>query len=416
MPPLIQWNDRLNHRSDFAQRDRLIDTMPKTHKADAMNDFQSTLDTALSKTNVIGAVAAIGNSGGITSLAAAGLSDAASGNAMATDSIFQIASMTKAITSAAALQLVERGALSMDDPIGAVLPDLGDAQVLIGFADDGSAQTRAANSQITLRHLLTHTSGLGYSFTSGDMGKAQGEVVPGSLNSLKSPLMFEPGSDWLYGVNTDWVGLAVEAVSGQSLGDYMAQQFFEPMGMKDTGFAVPTDKASRRVSLMAATADGFAPFPLEIGGGDAAEFTSGGGGLYSTAPDYMRFMQMILGKGVFDGNRILSEESVRSMSTNQIGGIRAGKMESFVPMLANTFDAFPDMQSEWGLGFLINPKDGRNGRAAGSLAWAGIANCYYWIDPANDIAGLALMQFLPFGDERALGVFAQVEQSAYRTS
>ncbi|WP_337661417.1 serine hydrolase domain-containing protein [Erythrobacter sp. Alg231-14] len=381
-----------------------------------MNDFQSTLDTALSKTNVIGAVAAIGNSGGITSLAAAGLSDAASGNAMATDSIFQIASMTKAITSAAALQLVERGALSMDDPIGAVLPDLGDAQVLIGFADDGSAQTRAANSQITLRHLLTHTSGLGYSFTSGDMGKAQGEVVPGSLNSLKSPLMFEPGSDWLYGVNTDWVGLAVEAVSGQSLGDYMAQQFFEPMGMKDTGFAVPTDKASRRVSLMAATADGFAPFPLEIGGGDAAEFTSGGGGLYSTAPDYMRFMQMILGKGVFDGNRILSEESVRSMSTNQIGGIRAGKMESFVPMLANTFDAFPDMQSEWGLGFLINPKDGRNGRAAGSLAWAGIANCYYWIDPANDIAGLALMQFLPFGDERALGVFAQVEQSAYRTS
>ncbi|MEP3420986.1 MAG: serine hydrolase domain-containing protein [Erythrobacter sp.] len=381
-----------------------------------MNDFQSKLDTALSKTNVIGAVAAIGNSGGITSLAATGLSDAASGNTMATDSIFQIASMTKAITSAAALQLVERGALSLDDPIGAVLPDLADAQVLIGFADDGSAQTRAANIQITLRHLLTHTSGLGYSFTSGDMGKAQGEVVPGSLNSLKSPLMFEPGSDWLYGVNTDWVGLAVEAVSGQSLGDYMAQHFFEPMGMKDTGFAVPTDKASRRVCLMAATADGFAPFPLEIGGGDAAEFTSGGGGLYSTAPDYMRFMQMILGKGVFDGKRILSEESVRSMSTNQIGGIRAGKMESFVPMLANTFDAFPDMQSEWGLGFLINPKDGPNGRAAGSLAWAGIANCYYWIDPANDIAGLALMQFLPFGDERALGVFAKVEQSAYPTS
>ncbi len=392
----------------------MIDTVRKRHKADTMNDFQSTLDTALAKTNVVGAVAAIGNVDGVTSSAATGLSDAASGNPMAMDSIFQIASMTKAITSAAALQLVERGALSLDDPIGTVLPDLADPQVLTGFADDGSAQTRPANTPITLRHLLTHTSGLGYSFTSGDMAKAQGEVVPASLNSLKTPLMFEPGSDWLYGVSTDWVGLAVEAASGQSLSDYMAQHFIEPLGMKDTGFAVPADKVSRRVPLMAATPDGFAPFPIEIGGGDAAEFTSGGAGLYSTAPDYMRFLQMILGKGMFGGERILSEDSVAAMSTNQIGGLRAGKMESFVPMLANTFDPFPDMHSEWGLGFLINPKAGPNGRAAGSLAWAGIANCYYWIDPANDVAGLVLMQFLPFGDERALGVFAAVEQSAYR--
>ena len=379
-----------------------------------MNDFQRILDTALSRTNVVGAVAAVGSSDGITASAATGLADPATGKPMAMDSIFQVASMTKAITTAAALQLVERGSLALDDPIGAVLPDLADPQVLTGFADDGTAQTRPAQTPITLRHLLTHTSGLGYSFTSGDMAKAQGEVVPASMNSLKSPLMFEPGSDWLYGVNTDWVGLAVEAASGQTLAEYMAQHIFEPLGMDDTGFAVPPEKMERRVAMLSTAEDGFAPFPIEIGGGDAAEFLSGGGGLYSTAPDYMRFMQMILGKGTLGGARVLSEENVAAMSTNQIGGLRAGKMESFVPVLANAFDPFPDMHSQWGLGFLINPEAGPNGRAAGSLTWAGIANCYYWIDPVNDLAGMALMQFLPFGDERALGVLAAVEQSAYR--
>jgi len=378
-----------------------------------MNNLQQILDAALSQTNIVGAVAALGNSDGMTSSAVAGLADGATGKPMALDSIFQIASMSKAITTAAALQLVERGALSLDDPIGALLPDLANPQVLTGFDEDGGAQTRPAQTPITLRHLLTHTSGLGYPFTSGDMAKAQGEVAPGSINSLKAPLMFEPGSDWLYGVSTDWAGLAVEAASGQSLGDYIAQHFFEPLGMKDTGFAVPADKADRRVALLSSAGDGFVPFPVEIGGGDAAEFSSGGGGLYSTAPDYMRFMQMVLGKGALGGERILSEESVAAMSTNQIGDLRAGKMESFVPMFANTFDPFPDMHSGWGFGFLINPEAGPNGRAAGSLSWAGIANCYYWIDPVNDVAGLALMQFLPFGDERALGVIAAVEQSAY---
>ena len=376
-------------------------------------DLQKTLDQALAEQPVAGAVAMLADSGMVLASAASGLADPASGKPIALDGIFQIASMTKAITSVAAMQLVERGLLSLDEPIDPVLPELARAAVLAGFDPDGKAILEPAKKAITLRHLLTHTSGLGYAFTSGDMAKAQGKVPPGSIASITAPLMFEPGTDWLYGVSTDWVGRAVEVASGQTLGDYMAEHIFTPLAMHDTGFAVAPDKSERRVPLLSRQAGGLAPFPIEIGGGDAAEFQSGGGGLYSTAADYMRFMRMILNRGSLDGARIISADTVATMSKNQIGAMKAGHMDSVVPLLSGTFDAFPDMHCGWGLGFLINPETGPDGRAADSLAWAGLSNCYYWIDPASDIAGLVLMQFLPFADKAALRVLAAVESAAY---
>ncbi|MFT5537794.1 MAG: methyl acetate hydrolase [Parasphingorhabdus sp.] len=376
-------------------------------------DLQKTLDQALAEQPVAGAVAMVADSGMVLASAASGLADPASGKPMALDGIFQIASMTKAITSVAAMQLVERGLLSLDEPIDPVLPELARAAVLAGFDPDGKAILEPAKKAITLRHLLTHTSGLGYAFTSGDMAKAQGKVPPGSIASITAPLMFEPGTDWLYGVSTDWVGRAVEAASGQTLGDYMEEHIFTPLAMHDTGFAVAPDKIQRRVPLLSRQEDGLVPFPIEIGGGDAAEFQSGGGGLYSTAADYMRFMRMILNRGSLDGARIVSADTVAAMSKNQIGAMKAGHMDSVVPLLSGAFDAFPDMHCGWGLGFLINPETGPDGRAADSLAWAGLSNCYYWIDPASDIAGLVLMQFLPFADKAALRVLAAVESAAY---
>jgi methyl acetate hydrolase len=376
-------------------------------------DLQKTLDQALAEQPVAGAVAMLADSGMVLASAASGLADPASGKPMALDGIFQIASMTKAITSVAAMQLVERGLLSLDEPIDPVLPELARAAVLAGFDPDDKAILEPAKKAITLRHLLTHTSGLGYAFTSGDMAKAQGKVPPGSIASITAPLMFEPGTDWLYGVSTDWVGRAVEAASGQTLGDYMEEHIFTPLAMHDTGFAVAPDKIQRRVPLLSRQEDGLVPFPIEIGGGDAAEFQSGGGGLYSTAADYMRFMRMILNRGSLDGARIVSADTVAAMSKNQIGAMKAGHMDSVVPLLSGAFDAFPDMHCGWGLGFLINPETGPDGRAADSLAWAGLSNCYYWIDPASDIAGLVLMQFLPFADKAALRVLAAVESAAY---
>ena len=278
-------------------------------------DLQKTLDQALADRLVLAS-------------AQAGLADPETGKPMALDGIFQIASMTKAITSVAAMQLVERGLLSLDDPIDPILPELANPDVLTGFDGDGKAIVEPAKKAITLRHLLTHTSGLGYAFTKADMAKAQGKVAPASIASITTPLMFEPGTDWLYGVSTDWLGRAVEAASGQTLGAYMEDHIFAPLAMQDTGFAVARDKVERRVPLLSRQADALVPFPIEIGGGDAAEYQSGGGGLYSTAADYMRFMRMILNRGSLDGVRIISAETVAAMSKNQIGGLKAGQMES----------------------------------------------------------------------------------------
>jgi len=361
---------------------------------------------------VLGAVAMTANRSGTLESAAVGIADPASGASMKEDTVFQIASMTKAVTSVAAMQLVERGLIGLDDPVGTHLPALAEPQVLEGFADDGSPQLRPAKSAITLRHLLTHTSGLGYAFLSADMARAQGEVAPGSLASLDTPLLFDPGEKWNYGISTDWAGLLVEAVSGVSLGDYFAEHILGPLKMDATGFDAPKD-SSKRAALQLRTPAGFAPMPVEIGGGPSAEFQSGGGGLYSTARDYLRFCRMVLNEGTLDGATIVQPATIAQMATNQIGSLRAGRMESIIPEFAGIFDQFPAMDTKWGLGFLLLPEAGPAGRTAGSLSWAGIANSYYWIDHASDRCGVVMMQFLPFGDPAALKVFEATERAAY---
>jgi methyl acetate hydrolase len=379
-----------------------------------MTKLEMALDRAVESGKIAGAVAMIGNCAGVIEHACAGTANAATGTVMQIGTVFQIASMTKALVSVAAMQLVEHGALSLDDPIGNILPDLNAAQVLTGFDSDGAAILRPPKSPITLRHLLTHTSGLGYSFMNADMARAQGQVAPGSIASITAPLLFDPGTRWEYGVSTDWAGRAVEAVSGKTLGLYLTENIFGPLAMTDTGFAVPAGAEGRRAALQLRGDDGgFVPFPIEIGGGGEAEFESGGGGLYSTAIDYMKFLRMLLSGGSLNGAHIISVGSIAEMSRNQIGELRAGRMESIVPQFSTAFDNFPDMDTKWGLGFLINPETGPNGRAAGSLAWAGIANTYYWIDPQSDIAGLIMMQFVPFGDAEALQLYGAVERVAY---
>jgi methyl acetate hydrolase len=364
-----------------------------------------------------GAVAMVGNREGVRSVAAFGVRDLESGAPMAVDTVFQIASMTKAVTSAAAMQLVEKGKLSLDAPLGALLPDLADLHVIDGFDAAGAAILRPAKGPVTLRHLLTHTSGFGYEFMNADMVRARGpEGTPpiGSRVGLVSALLFDPGERWEYGISTDWVGMAVEAASGMTLSDYMTAHILAPLTMTDTCFKPSAEQMARRATMYLRQDDGsLAPFPVEIGGGDVAEFNSGGGGLMSTAGDYMRFLRMILNGGTLDGARTLAPETVAEMSRNQIGDLRAGRMESIVPQFSHPFDQFPDMHPGWGFGFLINPEPGPNGRAAGSLAWAGIANTYYWIDPSKGVTALLLSQFLPFGDPAMLDVLGAFEREVY---
>jgi methyl acetate hydrolase len=361
------------------------------------------------------AVAATGSE--IIYQGAFGKRDLSKDDPMTSDSVFWIASMTKAITCAAGMQLVEQGKLSLDEPIGKVLPDLANPQVLEGFDDKGEPKLRAAKKPITLRHLMTHTAGFCYDVWNGDMGKYLEKTGTPNIFScqnvaLKTPIMSDPGTRWEYGINIDFVGKAVEAVSGKRLDAYLRDHMFAPLGMNDTGFKI-TDSMRQRLVGMHARGEGgaLAPMPFELE--QNPEFHMGGGGLYSTAGDYVKFMQMILNKGRGNGNQVLKPETVALMGQNHIGDLTIGKITTVAPMYTNDVDLFPDIVKKWGLSFLINTAKTAEGRSAGSLAWAGLANTYFWIDPARDVSGVILMQVLPFFDAKCLEAFAGFERGVY---
>jgi len=346
-----------------------------------------------------------------------GKRDLSKDDAMTADSVFWIASMTKAVTTAAAMQLVEQGKLSLDEPIGKVLPDLAAPQVLEGFDGNGEPKLRPARKPITLRHLMTHTAGFAYNMWNGDilqyLEKTGLPAVTTCKNdALKTPLASDPGTRWEYGTNIDFVGKAVEAVSGKRLDAYLRDHIFTPLGMTDTGFKIGEAQRKRLVGMHARGEDGsLAPIPFELE--QEPEFHMGGGGLYGTAADYIKFTQMILNKGRGNGNQVLKPETVALMGQNHIGEINMTKLTSVIGWATNDVDLYPDMVKKWGLSFLINTAKTAEGRSPGSLAWAGLANTYFWIDPARDIAGVILMQLLPFADKQCLETFAGFERGVY---
>jgi len=346
-----------------------------------------------------------------------GKRDLGKDEAMTTDSVFWIASMTKAVTSAAAMQLVEQGKLALDEPIGKLLPDLASPQVLEGFDADGEPILRPAKRPITLRHLMTHTAGFCYEMWNADMGRYMEKTgTPGIISclnaALTTPLASDPGTRWEYGINIDFVGKAVEAASGKRLDAYLRDHMFAPLGMNDTAFKISDDMRKRLVGAHARGPDGtLSPLPFELE--QEPEFHMGGGGLYSTAPDYIKFCQMILNKGRGNGNQLLKPETVALMAQNNMGDLVVTKMVSAAAIYTNDVDLYPGMVKKWGLSFLINTELTPEGRSSGSLAWAGLANTFFWIDPARDIAGVILMQLLPFADGPALETFAAFERGVY---
>ncbi|KRR00728.1 serine hydrolase domain-containing protein [Bradyrhizobium valentinum] len=346
-----------------------------------------------------------------------GKRDLSKDDPMTADSVFWIASMTKAITTAAGMQLVEQGKLSLDEPIGTVLPDLANPQVLEGFDESGEPKMRPARSPITLRQLMTHTAGFAYNMWNGAcaqyLEKTGTPAITTCLNAaLTTPIMSDPGTRWEYGTNIDFVGKAIEAVSGVRLDAYLRDNMLAPLGMNDTCFKITDSMRQRLVGMHARTEDGsLAPIPFELE--QNPEFHMGGGGLYGTAGDYIKFTQMILNQGRGNGNQVLKPETVALMSQNHIGDLTMGKMVTVAPIYTNDVDLFPDIVKKWGLSFLINTTKTAEGRSAGSLAWAGLANTYFWIDPTRDVAGVILMQLLPFADAKCLEAFAGFECGVY---
>jgi methyl acetate hydrolase len=361
------------------------------------------------------AMAATGNE--VIYQGAFGKRDLSKDDPMTADSVFWIASMTKAITTAAGMQLVEQGKLSLDEPIGKVLPDLASPQVLEGFDAAGKPKLRPANKPITLRHLMTHTAGFCYHLWNGDMVAYLEKTGTPDITScknaaLKTPIMSDPGTRWEYGTNIDFVGKAIEAVSGKRLDAYLRDHIFTPLGMTDTGFKLGEAQRKRLVGMHARGEDGTLtamPFELE----QDPEFHMGGGGLYGAAGDYIKFTQMILNKGKGNGNQVLKPETVAMMGQNHVGELHMTKMISAVAWATNDVDLYPGMEKKWGLSFMINTAKTPEGRSSGSFAWAGLANTYFWIDPARNVSGVILMQLLPFVDPKCLEAFAGFERGIY---
>jgi CubicO group peptidase (beta-lactamase class C family) len=340
--------------------------------------------------------------------------------AMTRDTVFRIASMVKLITSVAALRLVEEGKLSLDGPLPEIDPAVADPQVLDGFDAKGAPLLRPPKRPIALRHLLTHTSGFTYRLWDAEAIKYINaiEKAPAAERPKlpRTPLMFDPGERWQYGTSIDWVGRIVESISGEPLETHFKKHVFEPLGMKDTTFEITAAQRTREASGHRRQPDGsLKPEPMEPAPKPQAapRHHSGGGGIYSTAPDYLSFLRMLMLGGALEGVRILRPETVALMGQNQIGELEMGVLRTTNPALSNNVDFFPGTGRKWGFGHMITMQPGPDGRSAGSLTWAGLFNTYYWIDPAKQIAAVFMTQVLPFADDRALRVYHQFERGLY---
>jgi len=374
-------------------------------------EIDAALQTKVGAREIPGVVAMAANEASVVYQGAFGLRNLAAAVPMSSDTVFRIASMVKLLTSVAALQLVEQGRLKLDEPAANIDPTLAAPQLLAGFDAKGVPQLRPAHNPLTLRNLLTHTSGFSYPLWDPNAVRYL-KAARGKPHLPRRPLMFEPGSRWAYGGSLDNVGRLVEIASGQSLDRYFGDHITGPLGMNDTGFTITEKQRARQASLHVREASGkLLPQPFEKLVAPTA--FSGGGGIYSTAPDYLTLLQALLNGGSFRGTSILRPESVALMSANQTGNLEIGVMRTTNPALSNDVDLFPGVRLHWGMGHMINAAPVVDGRRAGSLTWAGLFNTYYWIDPTARIAGVIMMQILPFVDKQALVAYRQFERGIY---
>jgi methyl acetate hydrolase len=363
------------------------------------------LKTVVDKGEIPGVVALVVGKDGVLFHEAAGKQSVTRNVAMAKDTIFNIASMTKPVTSVAIMQLVDEGKLKVDDELAKYLPQFKDPLVLTKLNADGTYETRPAKRQITIRHLLTHTSGIGYSFASQSVATIQQKT---GLTEMQMPLLFDPGESWAYGASTRVLGLVVEKLSGQRIDAYLDAKILKPLGMTDTTYTVPESKYPRVVAVNARVNGKWVerpvvtPIPASI---------QGDGGLYSTAADYSKFLQMLLNHGKLGNTRIISERSAKSMLDVHTGSVVVPEQKSTNQALSRDFPVGAG-EDKWGLGFqLAMPRSPKpHARGTGSYTWGGIFNTHFWGDPTRDIGVVFMTQTLPFYEEAAMRTMAGFEE------
>ena len=366
------------------------------------------LKAAVARGDVPGVVALVVNheetlyQGGFGKLNVAGNID------MPTDAIFRIASMTKPMTSVAVMMLFEEGKLGLDDEVSKYLPAFKGRPVIARFNDkDGTYETRPASRAITIRHLLTHTSGIGYGFTDPRLFILTNKT---RLVETELPLLHDPGEKWSYGASTRVLGDVVAKISGQPIDVFLKARILDPLGLRDTSYDVPAAKVDRLATSHQRTGGKLTEQPNPS---TPPVTVRGDGGLYSTARDYGVFLQMLLNEGRLGNTKILTPRSVRLMTQNQIGKVVVQRQPDADTARTRPFPIGAGFD-KFGLGFQIAVQTGPNLRSAGSYSWAGINNTHFWVDPNKQIGVVLLMQVLPFYDENAIGVLRGFEQAVYR--
>jgi CubicO group peptidase (beta-lactamase class C family) len=395
-------------------------TVSSLQAANLKKSADTLLHTAVANGTIPGVAAAATTSTETFYQAGFGVRAQGLATAMDLDTVMWIASMTKPLVGTAAMQLVEQGKLNLDEPAARVVPDIDRIQVIESWGADGQPVLRKPRRQMTLRHLLTHTAG----FTSDIWSENSSRYLnlhqlpragSGQRRAIDIPLSFDPGERWEYGINIDWVGLMVSTVTGLRLGEYIQKHITAPLGMSSTGFKITPDMRARlaKVHQRDATSDALIVLPFEVP--QEPEIDPGGGGMYSTASDYLRFTRMILNHGKGNGHQLLKPETVALMSKNAMGPLRVSMLHTDNKAMSLDAEFFPGLEKTWGLTFMINEQTAPTGRSAGSLAWAGLPNAYFWIDPSKGIAGVIMMQILPFVDTHALQLFTDYESAVYRS-
>jgi methyl acetate hydrolase len=337
---------------------------------------------------------------------------------MTTDSVFAIFSTTKAITGTAVLQLVEEGKLDLDAPAKNYAPEIGKLQVLEGFDADGNPKLRPPKRDVTTRMLLLHTAGFAYDFfneTYNRLAQERGQpsVITASRAALTTPLLFDPGEEWEYGSNIDWAGQVVEGVTGKRLGEVMQERIFAPLGMTSTAFTLTPSMRSRLARMHQREGDGSLTLMADFELPQPPEVDMGGHGLYGTVGDYCRFIRMWLNEGAGEHGRVLKAETVRMAERNHLGERKIKGLPGVIATLSNYAEFFPGMPKSWALTFMVNEEEAPTGRPAGALAWAGLANLYYWIDRQNGVGGYWATQILPFADPTSVGGYLDFERAVY---
>jgi methyl acetate hydrolase len=368
------------------------------------------LSASVQRGDIPGVVALVVDPDKVLYQGSAGQQDVAGRIEMKPDAIFRIASMTKPVTTVAVMMLVEAGKVSVDDPVSRYLPNFKDRPVISSFdAATGAYQTRPARREVTIRHLLTHTSGVGYGWSSPIVAKLIGNDRD---KETELPLLHDPGERWTYSASTRVLGQVVEKVSGQPLDVFLRERILGPLGMHDTSYAVPSASISRVVTVHSRTAGKLVEQPNAP---VQQAPIRGDGGLYSTARDYGTFIQMLLNGGTLHGARLLTERTVRMMGENQIESVVVEDQPVADPLRSRPFPLGAG-RDKFGFGFQIAVKDPRYAkyRSEGSLSWAGIDNTHFWIDPTRRIGAVWLAQVLPFYDEACIRDLRGFEELVYQ--